>query len=113
MKFFVSHITCGYVDADGIADIYYIFDSDVQELTIRNILMDDAWNFFDDHTYLSPDYDGLYDGFFSDEEEAQYYDNCDWSYKQISLDAFLEEFKNNPDIKIHDHREKEKVIKWH
>lgn len=114
MIFIKVHVDTNYCDGDGYRTVYFIYDDNTSFRSIETDVKDYANEFFEDHVYLAQGYD-FWEGWESEEDEADYYDNCYWSFERITREEMLQVYNEddgNDDIEIYDYRQKEKNVEW-
>lgn len=113
MQIIKAYVDCGYIDGDGKAEAYFLYDDDATSQVICHDVELYANQFFEDHIYLANGYD-FEEGWVSDEEEADYYDQCYWEYNEVSKDELLADYEEEGIfLEVYDNRQKEANTPWH
>lgn len=111
MKVIRAYMDTDYIDGDGNRTVYFLYDSDVNMLTVNRDISEVANEFFEDHAYLADGY-SYPDDWDSEEDKQNYYDNCYYDWQEITKDKMMKEIKAEygdvAEAEIHDYRIKER-----
>ena len=81
MKYYKVVFENGYPEDEEIG--LYIYEDDITEEEIDNELIEDLSVYAEDHVMNVAGYD-FYSGWESEEDEADYYDNCSYYKEEIT-----------------------------
>lgn len=121
MKIIRLYMNTNIIDGDVSRVVWLIYDTETEKRHIDRDTQDIASEYFEDHAYLSPDYDYDYEtGFESEEAEANYFDSCWYEVSEVELpEMYIEaevEYGSVENAEIYDFRhdeEKGEDEEWH